>query len=141
MNPENLMFDTKVAIIVRDDLAVWQRLNVVAFLATGVASAAPDAMGEPYVDAKGRQYGNMLGQPVLVFEGDLAGLQKAHRVGVERELTLVPYVFAMFSTGHDAANREVFMAEDADNLNLVGLALRGPKKAVDKAIKGLSLHH
>ncbi|MCK1966936.1 MULTISPECIES: DUF2000 family protein [Franconibacter] len=135
------MFDTKVAIIVRDDLAVWQRLNVVAFLATGVASAAPDAMGEPYVDAKGRQYGNMLGQPVLVFEGDLAGLQKAHRVGVERELTLVPYVFAMFSTGHDAANREVFMAEDADNLNLVGLALRGPKKAVDKAIKGLSLHH
>lgn len=141
MNSENLMFDTKVAIIVRDDLAVWQRLNVVAFLATGVACAAPDAMGEPYVDAKGRQYGNMLGQPVLVFEGDLAGLQKAHRVGVERELTLVPYVFAMFSTGHDAANREVFMAEDADNLNLVGLALRGPKKAVDKAIKGLSLHH
>ena len=135
------MFDTKIAIIVRDDLAVWQRLNVVAFLATGVASAAPDAMGEPYVDAKGRQYGNMLGQPVLVFEGDLAGLQKAHRVGVERELTLVPYVLAMFSTGHDAANREVFMAEDADNLNLVGLALRGPKKAVDKAIKGLSLHH
>lgn len=135
------MFDTKVAIIVRDDLAVWQRLNVVAFLATGVACAAPDAMGEPYVDAKGRQYGNMLGQPVLVFEGDLAGLQKAHRVGVERELTLVPYVFAMFSTGHDAANREVFMAEDADNLNLVGLALHGPKKAVDKAIKGLSLHH
>lgn len=135
------MFDTKVAIIVRDDLAVWQRLNVVAFLATGVACAAPDAMGEPYVDAKGRQYGNMLGQPVLVFEGDLAGLQKAHRVGVERELTLVPYVFAMFSTGHDAANREIFMAEDADNLNLVGLALHGPKKAVDKAIKGLSLHH
>lgn len=134
------MFDTKVAIIVRDDLAVWQRLNVVAFLATGVASAAPEAMGEPYVDARGRRYGNMLGQPVLVFEGDLAALQKAHRVGLERELTLVPYVFAMFSTGHDAANREVFMAEEAENLNLVGLALRGPKKAVDKAIKGLSLH-
>lgn len=134
------MFDTKVAIIVRDDLAVWQRLNVVAFLATGVASAAPEAMGEPYVDARGRRYGNMLGQPVLVFEGDLPALQKAHRVGLERELTLVPYVFAMFSTGHDAANREVFMAEEAENLNLVGLALRGPKKAVDKAIKGLSLH-
>jgi hypothetical protein len=32
------------------------------------------------------------------------------------------------------------MEEDADNLDLVGLALRGPKKAVDKAIKGLSLH-
>ncbi|MBD9644703.1 MULTISPECIES: DUF2000 family protein [Pantoea] len=134
------MFDTKIALIVRDDLATWQRLNVVAFLATGVASAAPEMMGEPYVDAKARQYGNMAGQPMLVFAGDLAGLQRAHRQGLERELTIIPYVEAMFSTGHDAANREVFMAEDADHLNLVGIALRGPKKAVDKAIKGLALH-
>ena len=77
---------------------------------------------------------------MLVFAGDVAGLQRAHRQGLERELTVIPYVEAMFSTGHDAANREVFMAEDADNLNLVGIAIRGPKKAVDKAIKGLSLH-
>ncbi|MHB2057701.1 DUF2000 family protein (plasmid) [Pantoea dispersa] len=134
------MFDTKIALIVRDDLATWQRLNVVAFLATGIAAAAPEMMGEPYVDALGRQYGNMAGQPMLVFAADLAGLQRAHRQSVERELTLIPYVEAMFSTGHDAANRAVFLAEDADNLNLVGIALRGPKKAVDKAIKGLALH-
>jgi hypothetical protein len=25
-------FDTKVAVVVRDDLAAWQRLNVTAFL-------------------------------------------------------------------------------------------------------------
>lgn len=29
------MFETKIAFIVRDDLQAWQRLNVVAFLATG----------------------------------------------------------------------------------------------------------
>lgn len=134
------MFDTKVALIVRNDLAVWQRLNVVAFLASGVASAAPEMMGEPYIDASGNRYGNMLGQPVLVFESDISGLQSAHRKGLERELTLIPYVHAMFSTGHDAANRQAFLVENADNLDLVGLALRGPKKAVDKAIKGLALH-
>ncbi|CAM3434729.1 DUF2000 domain-containing protein [Bordetella sputigena] len=134
------MFDTKVALIVRDDLAVWQRLNVVAFLATGIASAAPEAMGEPYVDASGHRYGNMLGQPMLVFESGLAGLQAARRVGLERQVTMLPYVFAMFATGHDEANRQVFLAENPDNMNLVGLALRGPRKAVDKATKGLSLH-
>jgi hypothetical protein len=37
------VFDTKVAILVLDDLAVWQKLNVTAFLATGIASAAPEA--------------------------------------------------------------------------------------------------
>lgn len=134
------MFENKIAFIVRDDLQVWQRLNVVAFLATGIASAAPEIMGQPYVDAAGRRYGNISGQPMLIFQGDVAGLQSAHRKGIEREVTLIPYVHAMFSTGHDEANREVFLAEDASNMDLVGLGILGPKKAVDKVIKGLSLH-
>jgi hypothetical protein len=134
------MFDTKVALIVRDDLAGWQRLNVTAFLATGIAAAAPEALGLPYRDSAGHQYGNMLGQPMLVFQADLAGLQSAHRSALERGLAIVPYVYSMFSTGHDEANRQAFLAEDPQALNLVGLGLRGPKKAVDKAIKGLSLH-
>ncbi|WP_043147467.1 DUF2000 domain-containing protein [Serratia marcescens] len=134
------MFDTKIAFIVRDDLLTWQRLNVVAFLATGIAAAAPEIIGERYVDAQGRRYGAISGQPMLIFAADLPGLQNVHRKGLERELTLIPYVHAMFATGHDEASRQVFRAEDADNLDLVGLALRGPKKAVDKAIKGLALH-
>ncbi|WP_175691965.1 DUF2000 domain-containing protein, partial [Burkholderia anthina] len=101
---------------------------------------APEALGEPYEDAGGRRYSRMLGQAMLVFSADLNGLQAAHRQALSRELTIVPYVRAMFSTGHDAANREAFRAEDAANPDLVGLALHGPKKAVDKAVKGLALH-
>lgn len=134
------MFDTKVALIVRDDLAGWQRLNVTAFLATGIAAAAPEALGAPYVDAAGRQYGNMLGQPILVFQAGLDGLQAAHRMALERGLTIVPYVHAMFSTRYDEANRQAFLVEDPQALDLVGLGLRGPKKAVDKTVKGLALH-
>jgi hypothetical protein len=80
-------------------------------------------------------------QPMLVFEADLPGLQNVHRMGLERKLTMLPYVFAMFSTGHGEANRKVFQEKDPENLQLVNLVLRGPKKSVDKAIKGLSLHH
>lgn len=134
------MFDTKVALIVRDDLAGWQRLNVTAFLATGIAATAPEALGQPYLDAAGNQYGNMLGQPILIFQAGLSGLQAAQRAALHGHLTIIPYVFSMFSTGHDEANRHAFLAEDPGNLNLVGLGLRGPKKAVDKAIKGLALH-
>lgn len=133
-------FDTKVAIIVLDDLAVWQKLNVTAFLATGIAGAAPEAMGEPYEDAAGRRHARLLGQPIMVYQADSAGLLRAFRQGLERELTRAVYVRAMFSTSHDQANRDVFRAEPADAPDLVGLAVRGPKKAVDKAVKGLSLH-
>ena len=67
------------------------------------------------------------------------GMRKALRRAQAEGLTVIAYVAAMFSTGHDAANREVFHAEDPEALDLVGIGLRGPRKAVDKAIKGLKL--
>ncbi len=134
------MFDTKVAIIVLDDLAVWQKLNVTAFLATGIAGAAPEAMGEPYEDAAGRLHARLLGQPILVFAAGADGLARAWRAAIERELTRAVYVRAMFETGHDAANRAVFKAESAEAPDLVGVAVRGVKKDVDRATKGLRLH-
>lgn len=135
-----MLLETKVALLVRDDLAVWQKLNVTAFLATGIACAAPEAMGEPYEDAAGRHHARLLGQPILVFAAELEVLSRAYRAGIERGLTRAVYVRAMFATGHDAANRAAFRAEPADAPDLVGLALRGPKKDVDKATKGAVLH-
>lgn len=135
-----MVFDTKVAILVLDDLAVWQKLNVTAFLATGIAAEAPEALGEPYEDAVGRQHARMLGQPMLVFAAQPANLARAWRVGIETGLARAVYVRAMFATGHDAANRAAFRAEPAEAPDLVGLALRGSKRDVDKATKGCSLH-
>ena len=134
------MFDTKIAILVRDDLAVWQKLNVTAFLASGIAAQQPNCIGEPYIDAAARQYAPMLGQPVLVFAASLPDLRAAHAIAVERGLVMAGYVEAMFRTGHDAANRAVFAEADPAATDWVGLALHGPKKAVDKAVKGLTLH-
>ena len=134
------MFDTKVAILVEADLAVWQKLNVAAFLATGIAGAAPDAMGEDYADAAGRRHARLLGQPMLIFAATPEILRRAYRQAIARDLTRAVYVRAMFATGHDAANRAAFLAEPADAPDLVGLALRGPRSGVDKAVKGAALH-
>jgi hypothetical protein len=134
------MFDTKVAILILDELEVWQKLNVTAFLATGIASGALEAMGEPYIDAAGSRYAALLGQPIMILAADRPTLLRARRQALQRGLTCAVYVEAMFSTGHDAANREAFLAEPAENPALVGIALRGPKKDVDKAVKGATLH-
>ena len=134
------MFETKIAIVIRHDLATWQKLNITAFLASGVAAETPAAIGEVYVDRGGHAYGRMFVQPVLVFRGQTADLQAARRQALNRGLLCLPYVEAMFTTGHDAANRAVFAEEDPDAMNLVGIAIRGPRKDVDKAVKGLKLH-
>jgi hypothetical protein len=135
-----MVFETKVAILLLDSLAVWQKLNVTAFLSTGIAAAAPEAIGEPYEDSAGRHHARLLIQPIMVFAAAPEVLARAWRQSLERGLTRAAYVRAMFETGHDAANRAVFKAEPADAPDLVGLALRGPRKDVDKAVKGATLH-
>ncbi len=77
---------------------------------------------------------------MLIFAATPAALQRAWRIGLEQDLTRAAYVRAMFATGHDAANRAAFRAEPPDAPDLVGLALRGPRKQVDKATKGAALH-
>jgi hypothetical protein len=76
----------------------------------------------------------------MIYQANAGGLARAWRQSIDRELTRAVYVRAMFSTGHDAANREAFRRESAEAPDLVGVAVRGAKKAVDKAVKGLALH-
>jgi hypothetical protein len=50
------------------------------------------------------------------------------------------YTEEMFSTGNDEDNRAAVRAVEADDLNLVGLAVYGPRNAIDRTTKGLRLH-
>lgn len=134
------MFETKIAILVLDDLAVWQKLNITAFLTSGMAGVAPEAMGLPYEDSMGRYYTPLLGQPIMIFSADLKTLIRARNQAFQRDLDCAAYVRPMFSTGHDEANRAVFLQQDLEEPDLVGIAVRGLKKDVDKAIKGARLH-
>jgi hypothetical protein len=132
-------FDTKIAVLLRDDLESWQRINVTAFLASGIATNA-ELIGEPYADADGTPYLPMFGQPVLVLAGDKATLRAAHERAVRRGLPVAVFTAELFATGHDEANRAAVAAVPAAGLDLVGLAVHGPRNAVDKITKGATLH-
>ncbi|MEU6787490.1 MULTISPECIES: DUF2000 domain-containing protein [Nonomuraea] len=135
-----MRFDTKIGIVVRADLAAWQKLNVTAFLSSAVAGGVPGLMGEPYEDGSGNSYLPMLRQPVLVYTADLEGLRGVREKAVGREMDVAVYIEEMFKTGHDADNRAAVRAVEADELALVGVAVHGPKNGVDKVLKGLTLH-
>ncbi|TSI13903.1 DUF2000 family protein [Brevibacterium aurantiacum] len=137
---EVVRFDTKVVVVLRDDLLPWQELNVTAFLMSGIATSEPNLVGESYRDADGNDYLPMLRQPVLVMTGGAEVLAKARTKALGRGIPMAVYTQELFSTGHDAANREAVAAVAADDLNLVGIALRGPKNAVDRLVKGARMH-
>ena len=134
-------FPTKIAVVVRDDLATWQRLNVTAFLMSGIIATGPEGtVGPDYEDADGVRYLPMLRQPVLVFEASADALKKTHRRALEREAELAVYTYELFSTGHDDDNRAAVRAVATDDLDLVGVALRAPHRQADQILRGLKRH-
>ena len=135
-----MIFDTKIAVVIRTDLDVWQKLNVASFLAGGLAAAFPECIGEPYGDASGTTYLALIGQPILVYGADRPALSRALERALARDVTPAVYTEEMFKTTHDAANRAVVKAVVRADLNLVGLAMRAERKVIDKIVDGLKFH-
>jgi hypothetical protein len=133
-------FDTKIAVVLLEDLAVWQKTNATAFLVSGIAGTVPGAVGEPYRDASGNEYLPMFVQPVLVYAADAAGLRRAYERALGRGVTPAVYTRELFATNHDEANRAAVEVVAADDLDLVGLAFRAERKTVDKIVDRLRFH-
>jgi hypothetical protein len=133
-------FDTKIAVVLRDDLEPWQRLNVTAFLVSGLGTQVPEVIGEPYEDADGVSYLPMFRQPVLVFETSKETLTAAHGRALSRALPRAVFTSDLFATGNDRDNRAAVRAVPSGGLDLVGIAVYGPRNAVDKVAKGARMH-
>ena len=136
----SMVFDTKIAVVLREDVAVWQKLNMTAFLVSGISGTDASTVGENYEDGSGNLYLPMFRQPVMVFAADADQIRKVYERAMRREIRLAIFTEELFSTGNDIDNRAAVIAVAADALKLVGLAMRDHKKVVDKVLKGLSLH-
>ncbi len=99
-----MKFDTRIAVVISDDLLNWQKLNVTAFTAN-------------------RQQ-----------------LRALYDQAIQSDIKLSIYTQELFATPDDEANRAAVRAVNSEELNLVGIALRGRKKTMDNLLKGLSLH-
>jgi hypothetical protein len=137
----SMQFDTKIAIVIRSDLEAWQKLNVAAFLASGIAATFPECIGDPYEDGSATRYLSLIGQPILIYGApDRAAMSRALERSLARNVTPAVYTEDMFKTTHDAANREAVKAVARADLNLVGIAMRAERKVIDKIVDGLKFH-
>lgn len=135
-----MQFETKFAIVVAEELPVWQKLNVVSFLSGGVTASEKVSLGHHYYDASGNQYLPLCVQPIIVLKSAQAKLstilQRANRAGIDSAL----FIEDMFSSGYDEANRATVARYMDAELPLVGVAVYGDKKQIDKIMKGAKLH-
>jgi hypothetical protein len=135
-----MQFETKIAVVLSADLAVWQKTNVTAFLVSGIAGTVPGVVGEPYRDGSGNEYLPMFVQPVLVYEAEGEALRRAYERAMSRGVRPAIYTRELFATNHDEANRAAVATVAARDLDLVGIAFRAERKTVDKIVDRLRFH-
>ena len=135
-----MRFDTKIAIVIREDLGVWRKLNLACCLSGGLVGAYPELAGKRYIDGSGRAYGPLVRQPMLVFQATGPQLADAPRRAWERGVSPSLYTQALFATGNDVDNRAAVAAVPTDALDPAGLGLHAVRKDVDWIVNGLALH-
>ena len=135
------MYDHKIAVVLSGDLLDWQKLNVMAFLASSIAIQFPETHGRPFVTASGSTFLPFLKHPLLVYRADgSAEVRKAFERAQERKIHLGIYPRPLFATRNEEENLvEIARLSDQEQ-DLVGIILYGENKQVDKALKGLKFH-
>ena len=132
-------FVNKIVIIIRDDLLVWQKLNVTAFLMSGIGRTQ-NIIGEPYVDGDGVAYLPMSQQPIMIYSASDQELNEVLKKALTKEVKMSIYTEEIFKTYNDTDNRAKVAEYKTDDLNLVGIGMIGKKNHVDRLTKGLKLH-
>jgi len=94
-----MRFETKIAIVVQENLAAWQKLNVTAFPGQrGGRRGFPGVIGERYEDGSGHTYLPMFREPVLVYAADAQAMARVRRQATGRGMNVAVYIEEMFKT-------------------------------------------
>ena len=134
-----MKFDNKIVAILRQDLLMWQKLNVTAFIMSGIGGRQ-DVLGEPYVDGVGKMYLPMSKQPILIYAASSEQLKEILYKAQSKEVHMAIYTEELFNTYNDEDNRAKVAEFATNDLNLVGIGMIGKKNHVDRLTKGLNLH-
>jgi hypothetical protein len=135
------MYDFKIAIIIKNDLMDWQKLNATAFLASSVAIQFPQTHGKSFTNASGSVFLPFIKHPILIYKAETADqLTRAFKRARERDISIGIYTQPLFATKNEEGNHmEIGKATDEEQV-LVGIVLYGENKKVDKAVDGLKFH-
>ncbi len=135
------MYENKIALIIKNDLQGWQKLNVASFLASSIAIKFTDTHGNEFINASGSNYLPFIKHPILIYKADSeAEIKRAFNRAKERELAIGIYTEPLFATKNEAENYIEISKHTDENQVLVGIAIYGESKKVNKALDGLKFH-
>jgi len=134
------MFENKIAIILRNDLMTWQKLNVTSFLASSIAISFPEVHGKAFFTKNGDEFLPFISQPILIYKSDNDNeMKRAFNRAKERGLYIGVYPQSFFATKSAEENHLVMESFNNEEQLLAGIVVYGETKKVYKALDKLHL--
>lgn len=136
-----MQYENKIAIVVKNDLMDWQKLNVASFLASSVAIKFPETHGKMFVNASNSEYLPFIKHPIFVYKADeQAQIDRAFSRAKQRNLHIGIYTNPLFATKNEEENHIQIGKYTDENQELVGIIVYGENGKVNKALNGLKFH-
>ncbi|MFD5076487.1 DUF2000 domain-containing protein [Streptomyces sp. NPDC058371] len=131
---------TKVTLVLRDDLPVSHAVNASAVLALSLGGRLGSSLGHDGEDASGGVHAGLNTHPIPVLSASEAELRTLlERVGAADEVQLV----ALNETARQARDYDTYLAElkttPANTLEYLGVIVHGPRNKVSKLTRHLPL--
>ncbi|CAM3466620.1 DUF2000 domain-containing protein [Deinococcus saxicola] len=133
--------DVKCVMVLADDLPVGLAVNAAGVLAVTLGHKVPSLLPADAVDASGTAHAGLINVPLPILVADRNTLKSLH----ERALTLEQVMLVGFSdVAQHARTYDAYVAAlistPTETLAYLGLALYGPKKALNKLVGNLPLY-
>ncbi|MBP2831081.1 DUF2000 domain-containing protein [Aquimarina sp. U1-2] len=137
-----MTFQNKIAIVIKNDLLDWQKLNVASFLASSVAIKFPETHGKSFINASNSEFLPFIKQPITIYKADdQPQIQRAFNRARQRELNIGVYTNRFFGTKNEDENHIEIGKTSDENQELVGIIIYGENMKVNKALNGLKYHN
>jgi len=112
-------FADKIVVIIREDLLVWQKLNVTAFLMSGIGWTR-DIIGEPYMDGDGVTYLPMSQQPIMIYSATGQELKEILKKALTKDVRMTIYIPTRFLTSATRAASTALWKASSSSRNSQG---------------------
>ncbi|HTH62433.1 MAG TPA: DUF2000 domain-containing protein [Paraburkholderia sp.] len=129
----------RCVIVVDDQLPVGRAANAAAVIALTVGRRHPALVGPPLVDASGVEHPGLIPIGIAVLAADQATLARIRDKGVAAGCDVVDFPVQGQQTTDYSAFRDAVARVATADLQFVGVALIGERKAIGKIVANLGL--
>ena len=134
------MSDVKCVLVIDDGLSLGLIANAAAFLALTLGQRIDKVLGPDVIDSAGNIHPGICTFPIPILRGTAERIKAIYSAALENsELVAIGFSNAANTTLTYADYQAKIAAMPADELAFLGVALYGPKRAINRLTGALAL--